>query len=1112
MPADPTEANVNRCLACGKVATPHARFCVTCGAPVASDAGAGCPACQTVNPERAQFCLSCGAPLSSPAQADRRVVTVLFADLSGFTEMSEEADPEEVRELIASCLDRLCHCITRWDGYVDKFIGDCVMALFGAPVAYENEAERAVRAALAMQAALKDWSPPENLFSQREAGYKPLLRIGICTGPVVTGLFAGGGALNYTAVGDTVNVAARLERQCEAARVLVDATTYEQTKHIFDYDDEQVLQVKGRREAVHARHVIGARARRGKARGFEERRVPLISRKDELAMLRERWRRVESGAFEICLITGPAGIGKSRLVEELVRAERLSEHQVAEGRSYPYSSSTPWEPVAELIRDVHSLPIDLAPRDAAARVAASSAESWLPQLEAGLIVALGSPISDVRELQGFSPDERQEWIRKAVIRSLQAERATPILLVLEDLHWADMTTLEALSRLPNDPPPGPALLLLVARPPLPDETTLARLFEAVADRIDLAPLTADQSLELLEALLGQHQLPAEFLSLVTQRAEGNPLFVEEILKSLLESSAIADIDGVWKVAGSLENLVVPDTIESVLSTRIDGLDTSTKSVLQYAAIVGRRFWSGVVADALAGRPVDRELDRLLEGAFVKSLPSSTVTGDNEYLFEHLLLQEVAYEGILRRFRAKLHGTVAGWLEERLGPQVSEYAEWIAFHYERSDQPARALPFLERAAATARERGSLQDARSLVERALGKATTPESRSRLLILTEDIAAEAGDVETRRRALEELERLATEQSDERMTADAEYRRALYQLQSGDLSNARANGEKALQRFERLGDISMQADVLRLLARISHLWGDPREALKYYRLSLPLERQAGDRYGQAEVFDQLGLVQVDLDDFTTALDYFEAAREICSELGQRPAEARVIGHYAMALLWLGRYEEAESAARTALDLAERCGSLLAQAGVKLALGAALNARGKTNDGAELARQVCDIAAKTAQPGLQARARLLLAQAQTGPAALDDARRARELARQASLAHVDILALVREAELSLAAGQIERAEQASAEAFHKLSMRGKIEGPEEAVLHARALVLEALGRTDEVADLLEQARATVRSKAEKIEDPELRQRFLQEIPLNRAIMETGDDQTGQHA
>ncbi len=285
--------------------------------------------------------------------------------------------------------------------------------------------------------------------------------------------------------------------------------------------------------------------------------------------------------------------------------------------------------------------------------------------------------------------------------------------------------------------------------------------------------------------------------------------------------------------------------------------------------------------------------------------------------------------------------------------------------------------------------------------------------MLILSEDIAAEAGDVETRRRALEGLEALAAEREDERTEAEAEYRRARYQLHSGDLSGARSNGEKALARFEKLEDISMQADVLRLLGRISTLWGDQREALKFYRSSLPLEREAGDRYGQAEVFDQLGLVQIDLDDFTTALDYFEAAREICAELAQRPAEARVIGHHAMALHWLGRYDEAVASASVALELAERCGSLQAQAGAKLALAAALNALGRRGQAEPLARNVGEIAVQTGQPGMEARACLLLAQIQSGTQAEKSARRARDLARQASLAHVDILALTREAELA---------------------------------------------------------------------------------------------------
>ncbi len=1091
---------VDSCPTCGDTVPQGAHYCATCGIPVDASFAAACPACTTPNLKKAQFCLACGAPLSSPSQADRRVVSVLFADLSGYTQLSEQLDAEEVHRLILDCLDRLSQCITRWGGYVDKFIGDCVMALFGAPVAYENEPERAVRAALDMQEALGEWAVEHSHAFGEEGKFTPQLRIGINTGPVVAGLFSGGGAQNYTAVGDTVNVASRLENKSEPGRILVDDTTVKHTQHLFEFDDELELIVKGRSEPVRARHVIRVKPERGRVRGFEGRRTPLVGRSEQLSRLQESWGRAKAGEFQLCLITGPAGIGKTRLLEELIAAEKAGPVPVAIGRSYPYSSSTPLEPIAELIRNKHGLQMGLGSKEAAAQVIAGTTDTWSPQLEAGLAVALGGQVSEMSDLHGYSPAERQEWIREAVLRSLGSGEGSPMMLVLEDLHWADQTTLEALGRLLETKLPGPVMVVLIARPPLPGETALAHLMESVEDRIDLRPLSHSDLRQLTESLLGDHRLPSDFLDRIAQRAEGVPLFLEEVLKSLAANEVIRRDGEVWKAEGDLDRLSVPDTIESVLSTRIDSLDNAAKSVLQYAAIVGRRFWNGVLADALVQRPVADELDTLMSGQFVRSLPFSTVKGDKEFLFEHLLLQEVAYEGMLRRLRTELHGAVAEWLENRLGDHASEYAEWIAFHYERSNEPDRALPYLEKAADMARERGSLRDARALVERALGLANEPESKARLLTITEDIAAEAGETQTRRTALDELEALAGQQADDRITAEAEFRRARYQLHSGDLSGAHANAEKSLARFKQLGDISMQADVLRLLARIAHLWGDQREALKYYRASLPLEREAGDRHGQAEVFDQLGLVQIDLDDFTTALDYFEAAREIFAELRQRPAEARVIGHQAWALHWVGRYEEAEDSARMALELAERCGSLQAQSGAKLALAAALAARGRDAEAKALAQQVCAVAEGAHQPGLAARAYLQLALTQTGTDSEKAARQARQLARQAGLAHVDILAVTREAEIALEAGDVTAAEEASAEAMHKLSMRGKIEGPEEAVLFTRARSLEAQGRKDEAADVLEQARTAIREKANKIEDPDTRRSFLA-IPLNRQAL-----------
>jgi len=1059
-----------------------------------------CPACTTLNSGGAQFCQACGAPLSSPAQADRRVVTVLFGDLSGYTRLTEEMDPEEVRELVTDCLGRLCECISRWGGYVDKFIGDCVMALFGAPVAYENEAERAVRAGLDMQEMLCEWTAAGS-----EAGddgrYRPQLRIGVATGPVVMGLFAGGGAQNYTAVGDTVNVAARLEGLCEPGSVLVDGKTYELTRHLFEYEDEQLLQVKGRREPVRARHVLGVRAERESARGFLGRRTALVGRSRELSLLRDRWRRAEGGEFKLCLLTGAPGAGKSRLVDELISVEGLGEGQAAVGRCYPYASSTPWEPVAELIRDLYGLPADLAPEEASACIVRAASEAWPEDEVAGLQVALGRSLAETALLDQYSAKERQDRIDLAFRRCIAAAASSPRLLILEDLHWADRTTLEALCRLPELRFDAPVLVILITRPPLPGEAMLTRLLETTRDRIEVGPLSAEESREFVEALLGAHSLPTEFIERVIARAEGNPLFVEETLTSLVAQGSLVLEDGVWQAAAGCEDLQVPDTIESVLTSRIDGLDSATKSVLQYAAIVGRRFWAGVIAEALACRPVDRELELLLQGAFVRSLPFSSIGGDREFLFEHLMLHQVAYEGMLRGYRAELHGTVAQWLEERLRVQAAEYDECVAYHYERSKRPERALPFLERAARLALARGALLDARSLVERALRIAGSSAAAADLLTLSEEIAAEAGDLEGRRTAIEELELLGRQLGDARIAAEADYRRARHLLDSGDLAGARTRGELALRGFEMLGDVSMQADVLRVLGRVSHLSGDCPEALKFYRSSLPLEREAGDRHGQAEIFDRLGLVQVDLGDFTTALDYFEAARNIYAELGYRPAEARVIGHQATALRGLGRYEEAEVTARAAVELAERSGSLQAQSGARLALAMVRAAQGDASEADSLLRAVCEAARQLGQPGLEARAWSLLAQIQSDEQAGESARRAFELARQSGLVHVEILALTREAELGLDAGNLHGAELASAEATRRLSLHGNIQGPEEAVLYTRVRILAALGRHEEALEVLEKARETVRRKANLIEDRNLRRRYLEEIPLNREIL-----------
>ncbi|MFQ5889508.1 MAG: adenylate/guanylate cyclase domain-containing protein [Gemmatimonadota bacterium] len=1036
-------------------------------------------------------------------EAERRVITVMFADLSGFTPLTERLDAEEVHALIASFLHPLCDCVTRWGGFVDKFIGDCVMSLFGAPLAYENEPERAVRAALDMHAALHRWAEEGGPGGAKIDPSSLQLSIGINTGPVVTGLFSGGGARDYTAIGDTVNVASRLQGVCAPGQILVGPDTYEQTKHVFEYGGAQLLRVKGRREPVGARYVVGLRAERGEVRGFRGRRIPLVGRARELEELRERWRSASQGRFELCVLSGAPGIGKSRLLEELVRVEGLEPEEVATSRCYPYARSTPWEPVAELIRDLHGLPPDCPAAEAAAAIVHGTPGDWLPDDAAVLAVVLGGSAEGVPRLEDQGPEERLASLAGAVARALGTSEAGPRLLIAEDLHWADRTTLEFLHRVPDLEIPGPMLMVLVTRPPVPGERLIARLLDRIEARVELGPLPQEVSRELIDALLGFHRLPDELVRLIVERGDGNPLFIEEILKSLVERGDLRLEGGVWRTSldGRSLGAQVPDSIETLMSTRIDQLDQSTKRVLQYAAIVGRRFWSGVVADVMARKPVDRELDDLVESHFVRPESDSLVSGDKEFMFEHLLLQEVAYDGLLRGLRAQLHGAVAAWLEEHLADRSPEYDDWVAYHHERSKEPGRALPFLERAAARASARGALLDAASLAERALAVAPGPQEQLRLLGLVEEIAAVMGDEKRREEAIEELEALARLHGDEAIGAEAGYRRARRLLATGELARARAVAEEAMATFEGLKNIDRQGDCAALLGRVAHLWGEYPEALARYRSALPPQREVGDRQGEAEILDRLGLVEIDRGDFTRALDYFETAAELFRLLGNRPMESRVLAHRATAVRWLGLLEEAEALAGEAGAIARSCGSRRAGASAELTLGIVLVAMGRREEATAILAEVCRRAEELRRPGLAARAWLALGELESGEEGLRCLARAREAARGAGLVHIAILAASREAELALESGDTAAADRASREAIEGLRRHGNIQGPEEEVLYTRARALLALGRDGEGRDLLREAREAIHHKAGLIEDPELRRRFLDEVTMNRQIL-----------
>lgn len=1078
---------VGSCLECGGVVPATAAYCPGCGTPVERAEGVACLACREINRATSRFCSACGAHMASVADAERRIITVLFADLSGFTPLTEELDPEMVRDLIAGCLEPICDCVTRSGGFVDKFIGDCVMALFGAPVSYENEEERAIRAALEMHDAIAAWA--ESRSGDPWAGaYQPRLSIGINTGPVVTGLFSGGGTHNYTAVGDAVNVAARLQGQCEPGRILVGPATYRNARQLFDFEEERLLQLKGRHEPVAARYVKSVRSERGRMRGIGGAATPLIGRDADLEALRERWQVARSGRPSICLLVGPPGIGKTRLTEELVAEEGLGAAQLVRGRSYPYARSTPWEPLAALVRELYGVGPDAEAVEAASRIVRAAGGRWEAEEEADLVGILGGPVPSGPDR---APDERQERAAAVLRRLLSWGGRAPRLLVLEDLHWADGSTLAFLAGLSTSDLSGPVLLVLVTRPPTEDETRLEAVLRAVPDRIDLATLTPEETRRLIDGILGEHALPEEAVEAIVARADGMPFFIEELLKmSMAEGSLYRDEQGRWTVADQWE-LDVPETIESLLSARIDALRPATKRALQYAAIVGRRFWPSVLRDRLVGSPVEDELDALVEAAIVSEEPESLIPDEREHAFQHLMLHEVAYEGILRRSREELHGSVAEWLEARVSRHTPEIDDLIAYHYEHSVSPGKAVPFLERGAHEAMSRGGLEDARVHIDRALVLCGPGPDRTRLLLEAERLAASAGDAGARARTLDELAEAADRTDDKGLAGEVQLRRAAAAFDAGDLAAARAAGREADRAFRELGDISRRGDALRLLGREAHQRGDHETAEAFYDSALELEREAGDRWGEAEILDFRGLLEVDRDRYEEAVGSFDRAIRICEEIEDTLLQARALAHRATALRWMGCLDDAWDNASRALELARAGGSPRTIAACEMVLGGVGADAGREEEARSLLRRVLRSAVRMELPAVVASAWLELAWLGEGADAEEAAAGAERAAAEAELVHVEILAISRRAELALAAGDLVTAVRASGEAVERLSRHGSIVGPEERILRARREALEAAGEREAAARVAADLELRIEERAARIRNPERKAAYL---------------------
>ena len=654
--------------------------------------------------------------MAEVAPTERKLATVLFADLVGSTELAGAQDPERTRAMLERFYDAMAAEVDRAGGTLEKFVGDAVMAVFGAPAAQEDHAERALHAAIAMRRRL------EGLF-----GGDLSMRVGVNTGEVVVGRPREGSSF---VTGDAVNVCARLEQNVEPGEILVGERTATLVRGAFEFGEPTRIEAKGKDDGIACRRLVRALTLM-RPRGVGGLRRVFVGRDTELDLLETTYRRVvEAGEPHLVTIMGDAGVGKTRLVRELWDrlGGRPEEPIRRTGRCLPYGQGITYWPLGEILKEHLGILESDAP------------EAVRALLGAREILGLTLGLDPSEEVHPLAARDRlhEAWVE--FLGELAAER--PAVVLLEDLHWAEEPLLDLLERILRDVL-GPLLLIGTARPELLERRTAWGGGRRNASLLWLEPLTVDEATLLIDAELAG-ALPERLRALVVEHAEGNPFFVEELIAALIDQGVLEQEDGSWRSREVPPEFAVPDSVQAVLASRIDLLPPLEKSAIQAAAVIGRVFWEGAVRELLEGAEPDFAV--LEDRDFIRRRPGSSMAGEKEYAIKHALTREVAYAGLPKARRARLHAAFADWLE-RATEARDEVAPLLAHHYAEAVKPedadlawpgeehelarlrGKAVAWLRRAAEGAVRRYELDDAIALAQVALGLEEALERQAEL-----------------------------------------------------------------------------------------------------------------------------------------------------------------------------------------------------------------------------------------------------------------------------------------------------------------------------------------------------------------------------------------------
>ncbi len=892
-----------------------------------------CPVCGHENDDEARFCSSCGSGLRgdvpAPIAEERKVVSVLFVDLVGFTARSDHADPEDVRATLRVYHELLKREIERHGGTVEKFVGDAVMAVFGAPVGHEDDAERAVRAALRIAEAIEE-------LNGEHPGLDLAIRAAVNTGQAVVALEARPEAGEGFVTGDVVNVASRLQGLAPVGGVVVGELTYRATMGPIEYEALDPVDVKGKAEPLPIWRATGARSRFGV--DVEQRaRTPLIGRDHELGILKELYGRVTRDAsVQLVTIVGEPGVGKSRLVWEFQRFIDDLPDLVTwrQGRCLPYGEGITFWALGEVVKSHAGILENDSPEEAAEKLRHSVAQVVEDEGERDWIRSRLEPLVGLgEEAQTTERDESfAAW--RGFLESIASR--SPFVLVIEDLHWADPAMLAFIEHLSEWASGVPLIILCTARPELYERDAAWGGGKRNHTAISLVPLSSEETAQLIAALLDRAVLPVETQTALLAQAGGNPLYAEEFIRMLVDRELLVHRGATWDVVAGDGEIPVPETVHALIAARLDTLPPARKSLLHDAAVIGKVFWAGAIAEMgdVDVEQVREGLHELARKELLRPARRSTIEGDAEYAFWHALVRDVAYGQIPRAARADKHRAAAAWIERVSGDRVADNAELLAYHYEHAlelaraaggpvgDLEAQARRFLVLAAERA-TRLDLTKASGYVDRALGL-SKPGDPDRLHVLLVGGRLSIGG--TREHASDRLLQLALHEARAAGNAEAEAESlawlSRYVWMQGESARQFELLEEASRALEGRPPGRELASVLARQVAAFCLNGQAAETLALAERAEPLIREFGSETDLAVMLQMRGQARVDLGDVAGGIADAREGLRIAVE--SAPAPFAVAAHVNVGdHLWFTEGPaEGERLYEAGVELSERRGA----------------------------------------------------------------------------------------------------------------------------------------------------------------------------------------------